>query len=264
MKRAVCLIREPLIYRRAAFIAGLRAAGYMAVDRIDKPDAGDLLVTWNRYGHGHETAQQFERAGARVIVVENGYLGKSWLGDRWFAAALGQHNGAGTWPIGGPERWDALNVTLYPWRSGGKERIILAQRGIGSSDVRSPDGWAERARAKYGGRIRAHPGKEIAKVSLDEDLMNAASVITWGSSAALRALILGVPVWYEYPRWIGAIAGRPISEFFGPGKTLASVKRSDTDRTAMFRRLIWAMWRAREVEDGTMFRALLQAEAIAA
>lgn len=260
MKRAVCMIREAPVYRRTAFVTGLRAAGYAVVGKLDKPDAGDLLVIWNRYGQGEETAQQFERVRAPVVVVENGYLGNGWLGDRWFSAALSQHGGAGTWPVGGNERWDSLGVTLEPWRVSGKERIILAQRSIGSSLVRSPPEWAHRVRGRVGGRVRMHPGNEPAKVPLIEDLKNAASVVTWASSAALLALMFGVPVWYDFPQWIGALAGRPLSEFHGPGGTLAPVKRSDADRLLMFRRLIWAMWRASEIEDGTAFRHLLQEE----
>lgn len=260
MKRALCLIRPQPVYRREAFIKGLRAAKYAVVDRIDKPDSGDVVVMWNRYSHNDEVAQQFERAGARVVIIENGYFGKSWLGDRWFAAALNQHNGAGTWPDGGPERWESFGVKPEPWRTGGKERIILGQRCIGSGAVRSPPMWAETVVRKIGGRIRPHPGNGEPKIVLDDDLRDAASVVTWGSSAGLKALLLGVPVWYDFPKWIGAEAAKPLSEFRGPGNTLAPVKRSDEDRLAMFRRLAWAMWRACEVEDGTMFHALLQEE----
>lgn len=259
MRRALCLIREAPVYRRQAFVSGLRAAGYDVAQRLDKPDSEDVLVIWNRYGHGEECAQQFERAKARVIVVENGYLGNGWLNDRWLAMSIGQHNGAGQWRIGGNERWDSLGVMLEPWRSGGKERIILGQRGIGSSEVRSPHQWAERTRARIGGRIRAHPGKDEIK-PLEEDLRDAACVVTWGSAAALRALLMGVPVWYDFPKWIGAVAARPLNEFGTPPNMLAPVKRSDTDRLHMFRQLMWAMWRASEVEDGTAFRYLLRAD----
>ena len=255
--RALCLIREAPIYRRQAFISGLRAAGYMVDGDFQNPEPDDVLVIWNRYGYGDDRARQFERAKARVVVVENGYMGKSWLGDRWFAMALGQHNGAGSWTVGDAARWDALGIEPEPWRTGGKDRIILAQRGIGSSGMRSPPGWAEGVLRKYGGRIRIHPGNEPPTVSLEDDLREAASVITWGSSAALRAILMGLPVWYEFPKWIGALAARPLSEFFGPGRTLAPVKRSDADRLEMLRRMIWAMWRVSEVENGTAFRTLL-------
>ena len=251
--RALCLVRDAPVYRRMVFTEGLKICGYQIVSSLSKPREDDLLVIWNRYGNSDEQAQLFERAGARVVVVENGYLGKSWYGDRWFAMSLGQHGGAGEWFPGGPDRWDYMNVPMADWKIGGKDYVILAQRGIGSNDVKSPDNWAERTKAKLGiGRIRAHPGKEPPKVNLADDLRDAAGVITWGSSAAFGALILGVPVWYDFDKWIGAPAALPLSEF---GKQ--PPKQDSQARLDMFRRLSWAMWRAREVEDGTAFRHLL-------
>lgn len=251
MMRAVCSIREALIYRRAAFLSGLRAAGYRIVDSVSDPDRDDVLVIWNRYGHNDNEAARFERAGARVVVVENGYMGKSWLGDRWFALSLSQHAGMGKWVSGGPERWDDLRVQLAPWCEGGTETIILVQRGIGSPSVRSPDGWAESVQRKYGGRIRAHPGKHEPAVPLIEDLRNASSVITWSSTAALAALAAGIPVWAAVSWWIGAAACKPLTLF---GEEPA---RDDAARLMTFRRTAWAMWRASEVENGTAFRHLL-------
>jgi hypothetical protein len=245
------MIREALVYRRSAFIAGLQKAGFAIVNVLNDPQPGDALVIWNRYGANHETAKRFERAGADVFVVENGYLGKNWLGDRWFAMALNQHAGGGRWNVGADDRWDSLGIELQPWRTGGTDLVILAQRGIGSPEVRSPDGWAEKTQRKIGGRIRVHPGKEPPTISLEDDLRNAVAVVTWASTAALVALVRGIPVWYDYPKWIGALAGRPLQEF---GQ---EPKRSDVDRLQMFQRLIWAMWRAREIEDGTAFEYLL-------
>ena len=71
--RCVCLIRRDMHYRRSAFEAGLRAAGFDIVGSVPNPGPGDLLVTWNRYGANDLTAQRFEQGGAAVVVVENGY-----------------------------------------------------------------------------------------------------------------------------------------------------------------------------------------------
>ena len=249
MKRALCLIREALVYRRGAFLSGLRNAEYRIVETLNDPVPGDVLVIWNRYGANENHATRFERASAQVVVVENGYLGKSWLGDRWFALSLGQHNGGGQWNVGSNDRWDSLTVPLAPWRRDGTETIILAQRGIGSASVRSPDNWAASVQKKIGGRIRPHPGKHDPTVLLEDDLRHAKCVITWASSAALSALEMGVPVWYAYDKWIGGEAGRSLTDF---DKDIVP----HGDRIAMFRKLIWAMWRASEIEDGTAFRTL--------
>lgn len=250
--KALCLIRSAPCYRSDAFRHGLKLAGYELADRIDRPASDDVLVEWNRYGPFDEQARRFESAGARVVVVENGYLGKGWLGGNWYAMALGHHGGAGTWVDGGPQRWDALGVDLAPWRTGGKEVLILGQRGIGEPGIASPDHWAETTQRRIGGRIRPHPDvRGVKPVPLEDDLRDVACVVTWASSAALRALMLGIPVWYGMERWIGAAACRHLSGF---GR---EPLRDDAARLAMFQRLIWAQWRIEEVQDGSAFRHLL-------
>jgi hypothetical protein len=64
-------------------------------------------------------------------------------------------------------------------------------------------------------------------------------VITWGSGAAVRALLRGIPVESHMPNWI------------------AAQDNTDAGRLAMFRRLAWANWRLSEIADGVPFRRLL-------
>jgi len=250
--RAFILFREALTYRREAFAAGLKALGYAPSFRVtDNPRPGDVLVIWNRMGEGHSRAREFEAAKAKVLVVENGYLGKEWRGEQSFAIAQGHHNGAGRWPDGGPERWDSRGVDLAPWREPGGECVILAQRGIGEPGLRAPDGWLNLAVSTTKGRIRRHPGTNKDGPTLEEDLARASSVATWSSGAAIKALMMGVPVFYGMQSWIGASAGRPLTRFkMGP-------LCDDAARLAMFRRLAWAQWSMSEVESGEAFRRLL-------
>lgn len=246
--RALCLIREAVHYRRDAFCTGLRAAGFELVSVLDKPKPDDVLVIWNRYGRFDAAARRFEAAGARVIVAENGYLGKDWRGETWYSLALNHHAGAGRWREGGPERWDSLGVELAPWRTAGTETLVLGQRGIGEPGIASPPRWAEQTQKRIGGRIRAHPGVKDAR-PLEHDLANARCVATWASGAALKALLAGVPVWYAMPKWIGAGACGRLQEF--------NSQPVHGDRLAMFRRLAWAIWRLEEIRTGEAFRWLL-------
>src|SRR5690606_8700804 len=163
---------------------------------------------------------------------------------------LGHHCGSGTWVDSGPHRWDHWSVDLAPWKEG-TGNLILAQRGIGEKSVASPYNWAENAQRKYGGRIRPHPGKSPPKVLLEDDLRGIGAVLTWNSAAALRALILGYPVWHDDPTWIGALAAKPLSEW--PGES----KRSDQDRLRMFQRLAWSAWNLQEVQSGEAFSSIL-------
>lgn len=253
--RALNLLREQLHYRRDAFDEGLRAVGFEVVKALPRPAPDDLLVIWNRYGGYDEIARYFEQFGARVVVAENGYLGKAWRGGDWYALALNHHSGAGKWPDGGPERWAQHGTELARWRDGAGEILVLGQRGIGEAGIASPTGWAEAVQRQYGGRIRPHPGKNEPAVSLEADLADARAVLTWHSGAALLALLAGVPVFYAFPRWIGAEAARPLWEFeAGPRQG---------DRLAMFQRLAWAQWQLDEIRSGEAFDHLLRTTACA-
>lgn len=241
--RALNLLRAGPHYRREAFDSGLKARGFKLVDRLDKPEPGDVLVIWNRYAGYAEVADNFERRGAAVLAAENCPFGNSWRGGVWYSLAR--------WHValtggeirdGGASRWDSWGVELSPFRDG-KETVILAQRGFGHPDIGSPAGWAESVQRKFGGRIRQHPGTGHAK-PLAEDLLKAREVVTWSSAAAVQALTMGVPVWHAHPQFVCAEASRPLADF--PGEP----KRDDTARLTCLRRLAWAIWSLAEIESG--------------
>lgn len=244
--RALCLIREGLHYRRDAYLEGLNHAGLKPVPALPDPKPGDVLIIWNRYGRFHEAAKQFKRAGATVLVTENGWLGKAWNAGEWFTLCEDHHAGAGSWPVGGPERWDSFGAELQPWRTSGTETIILGQRGIGEPEIRSPNGWEISTQRRIGGRIRLHLGK--SNPPLSPDLRKAQKVVTWASGAALKALVYGVPVWYDFPQWIGAGAASRIGE---------PLVCDDAKRLAMFRRLAWSMWTLDEIRSGIPFQRFM-------
>lgn len=248
--RALCLIREPEHYRRIMFIAGLKRAGYDVVSALPNPRPGDVLVIWNRYGSYGEIAGTFERAGAVVWVAENGYLGKDWrAGEEWFAISEGQHNGAGRWPDLGPERWDSFGITLEPWRTGGDEIVVLPQRGVGPVGVAMPSHWPAQALQRSQGRLRPHPGQALTS-DLRDDLERASAVYTWGSGAALKALLWGIPAFHDFKRWIGASA----AAYWGE-------KPFTGDRLPMFESLANAMWEMTEITAGTPFERLREMRA---
>jgi hypothetical protein len=256
--KAWLALRDGVHYRREAFQKGLAAAGYrVQMGLTDQPGPRDMLVTWNRYGRQHACALEFERRGLPVLVAENGYLGNELAGDRWYALARGQHNGAGDWPTGAPDRWDRLDVPLAPWCGDAGELVLLPQRGIGPAGVAMPLDWAERTTLRLAerglrARVRPHPGTGPAR-PVAEDLSGARAVVTWGSGAAMKALALGVPVFHDFARWIGAGASRPLRDLLA-GEPPA---RDDAARLAMFRRMAWAQWRLSEIASGEAFQRLL-------
>lgn len=254
--KAALLLRPEPAFRIDGFASGLEKAG-LAVSRLPErdPKPGDVLVLWNRYPQRERFAQAYEAAGATVLVAENGYLGREWRGGFWYALSASHHNGAGEWVAGGPERWGSFGIDCRPWRNDGDEVVILAQRGFGHPKVREPRGWPERALRSLQAlglraRIRRHPGEAGPKgaldVELDRDLSRARACVTWGSGAALKALLLGVPVFNGFGQWIGRSAARPF------GMPLSEAFRGD--RLPMFRRLAWAMWEIEEIAAGDPFR----------
>lgn len=238
MKRAFLSLRLTNTDRVEMFARGLRLNGYKVVmGQTLNPEPQDVLVVWNRIGIGNAAAKAFEAAGRPVLVTENATWGNDFAGHRWYHIARNRHNTAGMFPIGGPERWDSLGVKLAPWRTEG-ETVILAQRGIGAPPTSMPRDWPNQAKIRHGGRIRQHPGKTSAK-ALEADLAKAGRVVTWGSGAAMQALLWGIPVVSEMPNWIG--------------------EQSNTMemRLEMFRRLAWAQWSHTEIAEGVPFRVLL-------
>lgn len=216
--------------RAEAFRAGLQAMGFEVVAELTtQPGPDDVLVTWNRIGHGDTCARHFEAMGRRVLVAENATWGNDFAGRRWYTLARDWHNRAGFFPVGGAERWDALGVDLAPWRTQG-ETVVLPQRGIGAGGM--PKGWTAP------GRVRRHPGRGDS-VPLEHDLAKAGRVVTWGSGAAVKALLWGIPVESHMPDWI------------------AEQDNTDTGRLDMFRRLAWAQWTMEEIAAGEPFRRLL-------
>lgn len=238
MKRAFLNLRLSKPDRVRLFEAGLKRHGYQPViAHTTTPRDGDLLLTWNRIHAGKVAADAFERAGCLVLCVENASWGNSFAGDHWLTMAVSRHNTQGAFPVGGNSRWDSLGVELAPWRTEG-ETVILAQRSIGSPPVCSPRQWAETAWRKYGGRIRPHPGIGAAK-PLEDDLAHCGRVVTWGSGAAIKALLWGIPVVSEMPSWIG------------------EQDNTDAGRLAMLRRLAWAQHTHAEIESGEAFARLI-------
>jgi hypothetical protein len=240
--QALVLLKDSPHYRRDAFVKGLQAIGYQIVASLENPKSDDCLIIWNRYRANDEIAKRFEAVKAKVYVIENGYLGKHWQCKNWFAISQNHHCGAGYFKVGGNERWDDWQVDLKPWRTEG-ETVILGQRGIGEIGIASPDNWAQSVAIK--GRVRPHPAKYPA-ITIQDDLKSCGEVVTWASGAALIALTLGIPVFYQMKQWIGAQASSHISNY--PNKNL-----SDSDRLAMFRRLAWAMWTDEEISLGLPF-----------
>jgi hypothetical protein len=233
-------LRYTVPERLRAFVTGIERHGYRAeVGFPDRIGPRDLFLTWNRINMGNVVAQKFQDQGLPVIVAENAAWGNDFLGRRWYSLARNYHNTAGYVNYGGHDRWDELDCVLEEFRISG-ETVILPQRGIGSSPTKMPSGWGQDACRRYGARIRVHPGRS-ERIPLSQDLQRCGRAVTWGSGAAIKALMWGIPVVSEMPNWIG------------------EQDNTTAGRLEMFRRLAWAQWELHEIESGEAFACLLHA-----
>lgn len=252
MPRAWMLVGDPQSARFLMLAEGLAAAGFEPHHGWAKnAEPTDLLLTWNRYNRGETAALEAERRGCRVVVAENGYIGKHNT-----ALALGHHVGAGTWPAGTVARFRRFGIEAQPWRRSGEHLLVCPQRGIGPAGVAMPKGWGEatverlRAMTDRPVILRPHPGKDKTGPTLPSQLENAWATVVWASGAGVKSIFAGVPVFHDFPRWICACAARPLE-----GADLEDPYRGS--RTALKQALANAQWTQEEIVTGEAFRCLL-------
>lgn len=253
--KAVCLIREQPCYRRDAFVGGLRRAGY-TLDTGGQPQAPtDLLVIWNRYGHYAQMADAWERSGGTVLVAENGYCGIDAQGRQRYALAAHGHNGSGWWPVGAEDRFAALGLEPQPWRTGGEYALVRGQRGIGTPQMASPPAWHVHTGARLRReqalpvRVIEHPGKSAVDANRSYDMRDAAACVIWSSALGVKALLVGVPVWFAAPHWVCEDGARRLADDW----KLAAAQRDDAARALALQRMAHAQWAVDELESGEPF-----------
>lgn len=248
MRVASILLKQQPAYRHYCFVSGLRKVGFNVINRHQNdPKPGDVLVLWNRHPFQEHIATQYERAGATVLIAENGYIGNT------KAIAEGYHNGAGKWHVGEEDRWGKLGIGVRPWRKDGDFILVLPQRGMGSQGIAMPRNWLANTLlqlskiTKRPVRIRKHPGQADC-IPIEEELKGAWAAVTWASGAGIKAIVEGVPVFCGLRNWVGAQAA---------SLNLHNIEDPYLgDRMPMLRRLAWAQWTYAEIENGEPFRAL--------
>jgi hypothetical protein len=274
--KAYVLVREQPWYRREAFTVGLRAAGYTVhTQRPDKIERDDVLVIWNRYAENHALANKFEGAGARVLVAENGYCSaaggtpkfevmKQVTDDSYYAVSVHGHNGSGQWPTGDGSRFAALGVQPQPWNSNPDGHILVCgQRGIGSPTMASPPDWHDRVsndlrkKTKRKVVVRTHPGNNEPQRKLDLDLEGAHSCVIWSSGSGVKALLLGIPVFYDAPHWICESGALPLGAREKSIRDPEVTLQDDKARLHALEQMSWAQWKVSELVSGEPFKLLL-------
>jgi len=96
--------------------------------------------------------------------------------------------------------------------------------------------------------VRDHPGPRPHPPIMTE-LAGAWASVVWASGAGIKSLCAGIPVFYEFDKWIGkdaAVLG--IDRIEAP--YLGSISTT-------LRKVSWAQWSPDEIQSGEAFRWLL-------
>lgn len=202
-----------------AFRSGLDRLGLCHADH--DPDA-NVAVIWSlvwagRMRANQEIWRQFRSSGRPVIVLEVGALQR---GTTWKVAVNGLGSNA-LWGQGFQEnRPQKLGLDLMPWQQNGQHIVIALQRPDSEQWVGQPavSSWLSQTvyeLQRHTARpihVRMHPRKSVNippscrlerpralagtydNFDFDQSVRQAWAVINWNSGAAVRAAMLGVPV----------------------------------------------------------------------
>ncbi len=255
--------------RHTAIEAGAAAAGFKVRHGAHAPRPGDILLTWNLYAGPAAQAQKFKAAGADVVVCEESYI-RVINGEKYFALGRGGHNGAGVVPKFLPERWGSWGIDIAPWRADGDHILVCGQRGFGYNAMAMPDSWPDdiyrrlRKRTDRPLWFRAHPKRRRRETSapydkvldydqtLESQLRGAWAAVVYTSNCATKALLRGIPVFYDGPSLITDLACDPF-----PTERDIDLDIEDPylgDRAPAFNRLAVSQWSMSEIRSGEPFR----------
>jgi hypothetical protein len=250
-------IRADPHYRAHAFSAGLKRVGCVIGTGLDAPSRRltlrDLLVLWNKKAGREElAADDWEKRGGTVLVVENGYMGNKPKEVTYYAISVHGHNGSGWYPWSpqSEDRFTRLGIELKPPQENPDGFwLVCGQRGIGSSMMASPPLWGEKTAKKlslaFGPKrvhFRPHPGNFVPKTSLKDDLKGAHMCVIWSSASGITALCEGINVQYSAPHWIAA----------GAQMLLGFDNRRET-----LERVAHGQWHVDEIATGEPFARIL-------
>lgn len=191
----------PIVQKRksfdlcAAFLDGYDGHGQMITDGVYRDGASVF------YGVDHTNIAAWRQVlaeGGRYFYMDNSYVDA--VRGSHFRVAMNslQHDGHGKSDCA---RFRKLGVDVKPWRSTGVHIVLCPQSNSFMRDIAGVSlDWTQTAtsalrsftarpiRTRYWDR-----DKILALRSLSDDLAGAHALVTWSSSAAVNAIIGGVP-----------------------------------------------------------------------
>lgn len=163
----------------------------------DRVPSVDLHVVWSK--------KRMDFIQGDYMILEAGYINGN-TGDyhkdrnRFVSFTInGMHNDAPAHlPAPGTDRWDALGIEMLDWKLWGDYSLVLGQHPQDAVTGPAYEAWlitllAFMSDNKMSHRFRPHPSVGSSAYSLAEDLERAYCAITYCSTAAVEAVIAGVP-----------------------------------------------------------------------
>lgn len=261
--RAFVYIRDLPHYRCGAFCEGAKRAGFEVRRSGSDFRPGDVLIIWNRYGQYDSLAMQAGRAGAIVLVSENGFAGRDANGNQFYQLAVGGHNGSGWWHVGNEDRLAKQGLVMQPWQPTSPEAhvVVRGQRGIGRPGVASPPDWHNQAahllrqHTKRRIAVVPHPGNGAVDDTRHEQYLKGAHALAiWASSVGVKALLAGVPVLCDAKYWICRGASHPLWDV---ERVDLRTAHYDEHRRRALHSMAWAQWSLEELASGEPMRLLV-------
>lgn len=202
----------------------------------------------------------------RVLVIEKGYVRR----DAYYAVGWDHFNGRADFMNAGspPDRWQQLDVRLMPWR--GRERhpnILVVGQVPHDASVQHIVfiDWASQivhhCNRLFDKKIvwRPHPlarsmtpdilGAETSRQSLEEDLAEAETVITFNSNTAVDSVIAGVPtLTYDIGSMAWTVTRHTLPE--------ATHRAEPENREQWAHNLAYTQWTLGEMRNGLPWKHL--------
>jgi len=257
------------------------------IENYAGPTPHDVIVTIEWGSNVERIHRDVHGQGRPTLAIHDAYIDRRGKGRYYSVARNCAHNYGDHIPLESApgDRWKALGAKLKPWRGAGTHILVAdqveAQSVCGNGAVRPP--WFTHVMemlhriTERPVRFRTHHGQDdpegryeaYRKVWLDsggppdqlvhsqgnrskftDDLRDAWAVLTYDSTAAVEAVLNGIPVF---------TGGRSMAD------PVANKNLFDIERPAMVDRTQWAYWIAyaqwteAEMRQGLPWRILIEA-----
>lgn len=182
-----------------------QTGNYLLVDRASVGDPDYVQLVWN--GHG--------RRGDHCVPEDTG------------------------------DRWDKMNVTVYPWTTGGKRVVLCGQTATFSPHYADPAEWYAKVSATH---FRRHPaGDNPTGLPNQTDWADVGRVVTLNSSVGVESVLTGIPtVTMDEAAMAWDVSSHDPEVSITPY------------RSRWMRWLAWTQWRHDEIEAGTPIKHLFE------